>query len=551
MTVIKIKNSNIAGRVPAAGDLQTAELALNLQDKRLYSKDVGGNVFEIGTANSGDTPPITGNQIGDLFYDTAEGALKYWDGNAWVELSTEPIDGEGYVKKSGDNMSGPLTIGPDAGPAVTTLADDGSATFASTVTVDSAVAEESVNGLEITGAGDSKVRLTTDGRAFFSGGITGDYLVTSRNTTDENNTLLTVGNTNGVKFVSKGTGLFLGNDLNNLLGETPTGANISIKSDGSATFAGNVTGNVFYGAIFEAQPSTRMGSNCIVGTQPADAATNDKVLQLRHNNPAGNGELLRGRNATNTETVSIKADGSASFAGSIKLHRGTELDDTLPALTQTTKDTTTVSENQSVIFSKHVCRAGSSNAYMYWKVSGGGTTSTDMGQFDLYASRGNDNALTGDAKITLKGDGSATFAGTITQAENSTTRNRVEIVTAGGGADKRGAILLRKDDASASQQGIVFFANGVETSFIRYNGSTTFNLEADNPANYTTTTDAEGNETQVYNGPTLDVKQSLEEAIAARDALRETFQELQIAVANATDFSGLKAAMMVALEDYA
>ena len=48
MTVIKVKNSNVGGRVPAAGDLQPAELALNLQDKKLYSKDVSGQVFEIG-----------------------------------------------------------------------------------------------------------------------------------------------------------------------------------------------------------------------------------------------------------------------------------------------------------------------------------------------------------------------------------------------------------------------------------------------------------------------------------------------------------------------
>ena len=71
----------------------------------------------------------------------------------------------------------------------------------------------------------------------------------------------------------------------------------------------------------------------------------------------------------------------------------------------------------------------------------------------------------------------------------------------------------------------------------------TFNLEPDNSANYTSTTDAEGNSVQVYNGPTLDVKERLESA-------RETFEELKVAVQNATDFGELKAAMMVALEDY-
>ena len=44
----KIKNSSIEDKVPAAGDLATAELALNLKDQKLYSKDADGNVFEIG-----------------------------------------------------------------------------------------------------------------------------------------------------------------------------------------------------------------------------------------------------------------------------------------------------------------------------------------------------------------------------------------------------------------------------------------------------------------------------------------------------------------------
>ena len=114
MTVIKVKNSNVAGRVPAAGDLQPAELAINLQDKKLYSKDVSGQVFEIGVAGdvpTGNTPPSTGNNNGDLFFDTTSNELKYWSGTAWETVTVEPADGEGYVKVSGDNMTGDLTLG--------------------------------------------------------------------------------------------------------------------------------------------------------------------------------------------------------------------------------------------------------------------------------------------------------------------------------------------------------------------------------------------------------------------------------------------------------
>ena len=31
----------------------------------------------------GDTPPGTGNEIGDLFFDTTNNTLLYWDGSEW------------------------------------------------------------------------------------------------------------------------------------------------------------------------------------------------------------------------------------------------------------------------------------------------------------------------------------------------------------------------------------------------------------------------------------------------------------------------------------
>ena len=91
-TRIVIKNSTIGGKVPAAGDLVNAELALNLTDRKLYSKDAAGNVFEIGGGEGaqvpgGPTPPNTGNEIGDLFFDTVNNTLLYWDGSQWVPIA--------------------------------------------------------------------------------------------------------------------------------------------------------------------------------------------------------------------------------------------------------------------------------------------------------------------------------------------------------------------------------------------------------------------------------------------------------------------------------
>ena len=47
-TTIKIKSSSVAAKVPDASSLQPAELAINLKDQKLYSKDADGVVFEVG-----------------------------------------------------------------------------------------------------------------------------------------------------------------------------------------------------------------------------------------------------------------------------------------------------------------------------------------------------------------------------------------------------------------------------------------------------------------------------------------------------------------------
>ena len=51
-TTIKIKSSSVASKVPTAGQLEVAELAINLADQKLYSKDASNTVFELGGVTS-------------------------------------------------------------------------------------------------------------------------------------------------------------------------------------------------------------------------------------------------------------------------------------------------------------------------------------------------------------------------------------------------------------------------------------------------------------------------------------------------------------------
>jgi len=48
--VIKIKRSETAGSVPQASDLQTHELAMNVSDKTIYTKNSSGQIVTMTSA---------------------------------------------------------------------------------------------------------------------------------------------------------------------------------------------------------------------------------------------------------------------------------------------------------------------------------------------------------------------------------------------------------------------------------------------------------------------------------------------------------------------
>ena len=96
MTVITIKKSSVEGKIPLAGDLAIAELAVNLKDRKLYTKDGDGNVIALGgeaQVPGGDTPPVVDNKPGDLFWDTATEQLLYWDGSQWLPIAGDEAIG--------------------------------------------------------------------------------------------------------------------------------------------------------------------------------------------------------------------------------------------------------------------------------------------------------------------------------------------------------------------------------------------------------------------------------------------------------------------------
>ena len=112
---IRIKNTNVVGKVPQPGDIDIAELCVNLRDHTLFSKDADGNIFELtGGVGIGVLPPA-GEGVGDLHWDGD--ILLVWDGSQWQPVApVTSVNGEiGDVVLALGDLSDVTTIGANDG----------------------------------------------------------------------------------------------------------------------------------------------------------------------------------------------------------------------------------------------------------------------------------------------------------------------------------------------------------------------------------------------------------------------------------------------------
>ena len=95
--VIIIKNSSTVSDVPTVGQLEQGELAINLLDEKLYSKNSSNVIFEIGGSIGGS---ITDNQIavGAATADSIEGSANLTFDGTTLDTNDRNIDmGEGRL----------------------------------------------------------------------------------------------------------------------------------------------------------------------------------------------------------------------------------------------------------------------------------------------------------------------------------------------------------------------------------------------------------------------------------------------------------------------
>ena len=241
------KNSATAGSVPAADALVQGELAINVKDRKLFSKDADGSVFELSGSQTGTN---TLQQVTDAGNTTTNDI----DINGKIELkaSDGSITTAGKIQAS-NTASGHTFETRTTGSTVAKafIKGDGSATFAINgsqevrLGVTDAINVMNNSGVKavtadydgnfIAGVSRFKVNTHTDS------GNSGSSVDIRRDSDDYVFKIFNGGyaNTN-LSFFVKGDGSTVAaGDVK--IGGTTSTPNVELKSDGSAEFSGSVS----------------------------------------------------------------------------------------------------------------------------------------------------------------------------------------------------------------------------------------------------------------------------------------------------------------------
>ncbi|MDA8816994.1 hypothetical protein N9N32_00010 [Alphaproteobacteria bacterium] len=90
-TTILLKKSTTAGNIPATSEVEAGELAVNLVDRKIYTKDGSGAVIRLDAAYVDSTAPSNPVE-GDVWYDTANNLLKAYNGTAFASAGYQTLN---------------------------------------------------------------------------------------------------------------------------------------------------------------------------------------------------------------------------------------------------------------------------------------------------------------------------------------------------------------------------------------------------------------------------------------------------------------------------
>jgi hypothetical protein len=118
---IILKKTSTASKVPLSTDLEVGEIAVNLADQKLYSKNAGGTVVLVGNGQA--TGTVTSVGITPSTGVTVSGSPVTTSGNITVGLSTkltaiENLSGAGFITQNGSGAIAGRTIQAGTGISV-------------------------------------------------------------------------------------------------------------------------------------------------------------------------------------------------------------------------------------------------------------------------------------------------------------------------------------------------------------------------------------------------------------------------------------------------
>jgi len=84
-TKIILKKSSTVGAVPLSTDLEIGEVAVNLVDRKLFTKNNSGNIIKLNSAYVSTVAPGAPAE-GDLWYDSDQHVLRAFNGATWITI---------------------------------------------------------------------------------------------------------------------------------------------------------------------------------------------------------------------------------------------------------------------------------------------------------------------------------------------------------------------------------------------------------------------------------------------------------------------------------